>query len=145
MWEDFSYRKLAALIPNTAKKFLVPGETMGHEENVGGVVRQPRVQVRDMKPKVGRLADFADKNIEQFRDEISRADGEMKDWRERFRSSVREELENAPIDESNNFPRGYRDISRFIEEQDYGYGNFTEDMRLLDYYWPYPNEGDVFG
>ena len=145
MWEDFSYRKLAALIPNTAKKFLVPGETMGHEENVRGVVRQPRVNVHEWNPDDPRNTNFYHTKA--------------RDWHEGFLDSAREELEHAealpmlrqndPIEEANNHPnykpRGYRDISRFMQEQDYGPGNFSEDMRLLDYYWPYSNEGDVFG
>jgi len=124
-YEDFVYRKLAALIPNTAKKFLLPGEAMGHIQNISGVVRQPRVNVHEWDPQDPLNTNFHN--------------GKVTDWQKGFLTEAREELE------SNNFPQAYGDISRFMQEQDYGPGNFSEDMKLLDYYWPYKNEGDVFG
>ena len=119
-WEDYAYPSLARVIPQTAEKYLLPGETMGLDENISGVVRQPRVNVH---PRM-KYKDFEPK-ADAFRDD--------------FLTSARSEIsgrehEQAIMDE----------ISDFLREQDYGYGNFTDDMKLLDYYAFAPKDGRVF-
>lgn len=123
MWEDYVYPSLARVIPKTAERYLVPGEAMGVDQNISSVVRQPRVNVH---PPYG----------ESYRDFYEE---KGKYFERNFLASALEELRDHPerkeiIDE----------IEGFLEEQDTGYPNFSDDMKLLDYYyWP-TNAGRVF-
>ena len=110
-WEDYVYDTLSRLIPKTAERFLVPAEPMGFEENIGHVVRQPRVNVHPWDPQ--------DPFNSKFHDTKAR------DWQQGFLDSARKEFPD--ID-------SIHDLNEFIQEQDYGPGNFSDDMRLLDYY-----------
>ena len=118
MFEDYTYPSLARVIPKTAERYLVPGEAMGGDQNIAHVVRQPRVNVHPPTD------DFGDKS-----------DAFIGDFLESARSEV----------SGRAFERALmREIEEFIHEQDFGHGNFTDDMKLLDYYYPYSKPGRVF-
>lgn len=152
-WEDYVYPSLARVIPKTAEKYLVPGETMGLNENISGVVRQPRVNVHprmlsnDFSPKANTFRDnFLTSALEELHDAAkSRGFAGLnpdfllsehlspKAKMDRMNDSMRNEI--APILE---------EIKEFLFEQDYGYSNFTDDMKLLDYYAAHIKPGRVF-
>lgn len=135
MFEDYAYPSIARVIPRTAEKFLVPGETMGLDQNIAMVVRQPRVKVHPAMVH----DDFMNTKGGSFEND--------------FFASAKKELEDRgfPIELPNKMnPAGSKgwqywdELTDFIHEQDLGSGNFSDDMRLLDYYWPYSEPGEVF-
>lgn len=127
-WEDYIYPSLARYVPNTAERFLVPAETMGLEENIAHVVRQPRVNVHPRIP----YEEFDPKAEAFYNDFLESARSEVSGLSlgAQYGDKIRRDI--------------MREIKDFLNEQDYGYGNFTDDMKLLDYYAPYIKPGRVF-
>jgi len=93
---------------------------MGLEENISHVVRQPRVKTHPGLPS---------------KEWETKSDGFIDDFMESARSEVSgRDFEQELMDQ----------IKEFIYEQDFGPGNFSDDMKLLDYYYPYSKPGRVF-